>query len=156
MNAPVKTPVRFVPGLGNHDSIIAADGEILVYGISTPEAMEFIAKAVNAFGPMRDMLQRLLDDTASLGFDDEDTSVSGADTVDWADQFRRSVRQLLAGSIPATEEALDMTATEEQITEAKHYTGWKDDLKFESDAQISLADGGHWISCWQWIPEADE
>ena len=48
-----------------------------------------------------------------------------------------------------------ITATPEDITTALAYTGYKDDLRFDEDAAIVPADGGHWIAAWQRIP-ADE
>ncbi|WP_342051285.1 MULTISPECIES: hypothetical protein [unclassified Cupriavidus] len=64
----------------------------------------------------------------------------------------------LAGAVRMLQGALDglpeqTTATSEQIAVAKDYTGWSDELCFHDDAEISLADNGHWISCWQWIPQ---
>ena len=66
----------------------------------------------------------------------------------------------LAGAMRVLQGALEAlpkraTATAEQIGVAKDYTGWSDELRFDEDAEISEADNGHWISCWQWIPLED-
>lgn len=66
----------------------------------------------------------------------------------------------LAGAVRALEVALTAlpertTASSEQIGVARDYTGWSDELRFDDDAEISEADNGHWISCWQWIPQCE-
>jgi len=60
----------------------------------------------------------------------------------------------LSAALPEGSEPV--IAAPEQIAAAKDFTGWSDDLKFDEAAEISHADGGHWISCWQWIPEEEE
>ncbi|QYY33668.1 hypothetical protein K2O51_30950 (plasmid) [Cupriavidus pinatubonensis] len=67
----------------------------------------------------------------------------------------------LAAAVRALQGALEalpekVTATPEQVAVAKDYTGWSDELRFDADAEISLADKGHWISGWQWIPRDDD
>ncbi|WP_432263477.1 hypothetical protein [Cupriavidus sp. TMH.W2] len=66
----------------------------------------------------------------------------------------------LAGAVRVLQRVLEglsekTTATPEQIGVAKDYTGWSDELRFDENAEISQADSGHWISCWQWIPDAE-
>lgn len=78
---------------------------------------------------------------------------------------RAVVNNWESGDLAAAVRALDVAltgmsepviATPEQIAAAKDYTGWSDELQFHEDAEISHADNGHWISCWQWIPEQAE
>ena len=64
-----------------------------------------------------------------------------------------AVRMLQSALVALPEKVV---ATPEQIAAAKDYTGWSDELRFDEGAEVSEADKGHWISCWQWIPHDDE